>query len=278
MPCFIMIVALYGYPIVMTLVQSFHKINLLGGQMDFVGLSNFKKIFADPGFYKTLRITFKYTFVTVILKIGLGFLSAFLLSKALYGKKLLRFLFLIPWAIPQVAVSTLFTWILNGDYGYLNYFLLKFNLISQPIRFLSNPDIALYCVGFVDAWIGISLVAMMFLSGLQAINFSLYEACEIDGGGAFRKFIDVTVPGIKQVFMTTLILVTIWTFNSFNVIYVLTQGGPMRSTETLIIRIYEEAFSRFDLGMSATLSVISFVILLVLTFFYIRRLINNEES
>lgn len=276
LPSLILIVALYGYPILLTFWQSFNEVNLLTSTREFIGLSNYKEIFRDPSFYNTLGITVKYTFITVLLKIFLGFGFAYILSREIFLKKQFRFLILIPWAIPQVAVSTLWSWILNGDYGYLNYYLMDIGLISQPLKFLSDPNLAFYCASFVDAWIGISLVSMMFLSGLEAIPRSLYEAAEVDGAGYFRQFIDITIPGIRKLFTTVLILVTIWTFNSFNVIYVLTKGGPMRATETLIIRIYQEAFSRFDLGMSSTLTVITVVILSIMTLIYVRGLNSNE--
>ncbi len=277
LPSLILIVALYGYPILLTFWQSFNEVNLLTSTTEFIGLNNYKDIFRDPSFYATLGITVKYTFITVLLKIFLGFGFAYILSRKIFLKKQFRFLVLIPWAIPQVAVSTLWSWILNGEYGYLNYYLMDIGLISEPLRFLSDPNLAFYCASFVDAWIGISLVSMMFLSGLEAIPRSLYEAAEVDGAGYFKQFIDITIPGIKKLFMTVLILVTIWTFNSFNVIYVLTKGGPMRATETLIIRIYQEAFSRFDLGMSSTLTVITVVILSIMTVIYVRGL-NSDEA
>ena len=277
LPSLILIVALYGYPILLTFWQSFNEVNLLTSTTEFIGLNNYKDIFRDPSFYATLGITVKYTFITVLLKIFLGFGFAYILSRKIFLKKQFRFLVLIPWAIPQVAVSTLWSWILNGEYGYLNYYLMDIGLISEPLRFLSDPNLAFYCASFVDAWIGISLVSMMFLSGLEAIPRSLYEAAEVDGAGYFKQFIDITIPGIKKLFMTVLILVTIWTFNSFNVIYVLTKGGPMRATETLIIRIYQEAFSRFDLGMSSTLTVITVVILSIMTLIYVRGL-NSDET
>lgn len=277
LPSLILIVALYGYPILLTVWQSFNKVNLLNSSTEFIGLQNYKNILTDSSFYSTLGITVNYTVITVLLKIFLGFGFAYILSREIFLKKQFRFLILIPWAIPQVAVSTLWSWILNGDYGYLNYYLVKIGLISEPLKFLSDPNLAFYCAAFVDAWIGISLVSMMFLAGLEAIPRSLYEAAEVDGAGRFRQFIDITIPGIKKLFMTVLILVTIWTFNSFNVIYVLTKGGPMRSTETLIIRIYQEAFSRFDLGMSSTLTVITVIILSIMTLIYVRGL-NSDET
>ena len=276
LPCFLVVIILYGYPMVLTFINSFNKVNLLTGKSDFIGLANYKSIFNDPQFYKSLSVTVKYTIITVFLKIFLGFLLAYLLSSNIFAKKQFRFLVLIPWAIPQVAVSTLWKWILDGRYGYINYFFMKLGITKSPILFLSDPNIALYCAAFVDAWLGISFVSMMFLAALEQIPTSLYEASEIDGANKTRQFFDITLPGIRQTFVTILILVTIWTFNSFNVIYVLTQGGPMRSTETLIIKIYQEAFSRFNIGASSALTMIVVVILSLMTFIYSRRLLNEK--
>ena len=276
LPCFLVVIILYGYPMVLTFINSFNRVNLLTGSSDFIGLANYKSIFNDPQFYKSLSVTVKYTVITVFLKIFLGFLLAYLLSSNIFAKKQFRFLVLIPWAIPQVAVSTLWKWILDGRYGYINYFFMKLGITKSPILFLSDPNIAIYCAAFVDAWLGISFVSMMFLAALEQIPTSLYEASEIDGANKTRQFFDITLPGIRQTFVTILILVTIWTFNSFNVIYVLTQGGPMRSTETLIIKIYQEAFSRFNIGASSALTMIVVVILSLMTFIYSRRLLNEK--
>lgn len=276
LPCFLVVIILYGYPMVLTFVNSFNKVNLLTGSSDFIGLANYKSIFNDPQFYKSLSVTVKYTIITVFLKIFLGFLLAYLLSSNIFAKKQFRFLVLIPWAIPQVAVSTLWKWILDGRYGYINYFFMKLGITKSPIMFLSDPNAALYCAAFVDAWLGISFVSMMFLAALEQIPTSLYEAAEIDGANKIRQFFDITLPGIRHTFVTILILVTIWTFNSFNVIYVLTQGGPMRATETLIIKIYQEAFSRFNIGASSALTMIVVVILSLMTFIYSRRLLNEK--
>lgn len=276
LPCFLVVIILYGYPMVLTFINSFNRVNLLTGSSDFIGLTNYKAIFNDTQFYKSLSVTVKYTIITVFLKIFLGFLLAYLLSSNIFAKKQFRFLVLIPWAIPQVAVSTLWKWILDGRYGYINYFFMKLGITKSPILFLSDPKIALYCAAFVDAWLGISFVSMMFLAALEQIPTSLYEAAEIDGANKRRQFFDITLPGIKHTFVTILILVTIWTFNSFNVIYVLTQGGPMRSTETLIIKIYQEAFSRFNIGASSALTMIVVVILSLMTFIYSRRLLNEK--
>lgn len=278
LPAVFIMAALYGYPIILTIIRSFHEVNLLNNEMVFLGFDNYSKNFQDPAFYKTLQTTFEYTALTVALKVFLGFFFAYILSRKFYLKKSMRFLVLVPWAIPQVAVSTLWKWILDGNYGYLNYYLQKFGLISENISFLSDPKLAFISTAFVDTWIGIPLVCMMFLGALDSIPKSLYEAADMDGASYLDKFKDITLPGIKKVGTTIVILVTIWTFTSFNVIYILTEGGPMRATETLIIKIYQDAFSRFNLGMASAVSVVTMVILIGLSLIYLKVVTKNEET
>ena len=174
-------------------------------------------------------------------------------------------------------MATLWAWILDGQYGYLNYYLQKLGVIGDAIYWLSSPRLAFLSASVVDAWIGIPLVTMIFLSGLSAIPDSLYEAARVDGASSLQRFTHITLPGMKKVLLIALTLTTIWTFNSFNVIYVLTGGGPMGGTETMMIRIYKEIFGKYDLGMSATLSVTVFAVLTVLSIFYWKQIHRDGE-
>lgn len=277
LPAVVLLLVLYAVPIITTVIQSFSEVNLLTNTQEFIGLANYSRTFSNSGFFDTLRITVLYTVVTVVFKMVFGFVYAYFLSTDIYLKKPLRFLMLLPWAIPQVAVGTLWNWMLDGQYGYVNYYLMKLGILSEPISFLAEPVSAFLSVAFVDAWVGIPLIALTLISGFEAIPKSLYEAAKIDGANALQQFRDVTLPGIKNVFISLLTLVTIWTFNSFNIIWVLTQGGPMRATETLMIRIYREAFSNFELGISSTLTIVAVSILTVLTLVYMRIGRNADE-
>lgn len=277
LPAVVLLLVLYAVPIITTVIQSFSEVNLLMNTQEFIGLANYGRTFSNSGFFDTLRITVLYTVVTVVFKMVFGFVYAYFLSTDIYLKKPLRFLMLLPWAIPQVAVGTLWNWMLDGQYGYVNYYLMKLGILSEPISFLAEPVSAFLSVAFVDAWVGIPLIALTLISGFEAIPKSLYEAAKIDGANALQQFRDVTLPGIKNVFISLLTLVTIWTFNSFNIIWVLTQGGPMRATETLMIRIYREAFSNFELGISSTLTIVAVSILTVLTLVYMRIGRNADE-
>ena len=257
LPLLISVALLFGYPIYRIISGSFYKIAIIDGHRSFIGFDNFKKIFNSKYLLPTLSLTFRYTAFTLF-------------------SKVLKFLTLLPWAVQQVAVAVVWKWIFDGNYGYLNFYLQKIGLLHENISFLSNPTTAFFAASFVDAWLGIPMVAMIFISGLSNINLSLYESAKIDGAGVFMRFIHITCPCIKRVFFVTVTLVGIWTFNSFNVIFVLTGGGPMRSTETLMLKIYEEAFSKFDLGVAYSLSCLVVGILFIFTFIYC--LMNKEDT
>jgi sugar ABC transporter permease protein len=276
LPLFIMVALLFGYPVYRIISGSFYKIAVINGEMSFVGFENYKKLFGSKVFLPTLSLTFRYAVTAVFLKLFLGFVMALFLNSEMYFSKLLRFLSLLPWALQQVTVAVIWKWMLDGNYGYLNYYLQKIGLISENISFLSDPKSAFFAAAFVDAWLGLPMVSMMFLAGLANINPSLYESAKVDGAGAIRRFFVITCPALKKLFLVTLTLVGIWTFNSFNVIFVLTGGGPMRTTETLILKIYEEAFAKFNLGLAYALSGVAVLILLVFTLIYYK--LDVEES
>lgn len=276
-PVVIFMIIVYGYPLLLTFKYSFQEVSLIGSENTFVGFRNYIRVLTDEKFYNTLILTFKWAVLTIVIKIVIGFIMALLLNAELYFKKALRFLVLIPWAIPQVVVAILWTWILDGQYGYLNYYLQKFGFVEEVIRWLSDPNLALISTSIVDAWIGIPLITMIFLSGLSSIPDSLYEAAMVDGANLFQRFRYITLPAMKKVFLIALTLTTIWTFNSFNVIYVLTGGGPMDATETMMIKIYHEAFGKYNLGMSSTLSIIVFIILTILSILYWKQINRDEE-
>lgn len=276
LPAWILLIILYAYPYGLTLLQSFQKVNLFGGENSWVHFDNYSYLLSDNNFFKNLNVTVKYSLVTISLKIIVGLLFALMLNADIYAKKFLRFLFLIPWAIPQVAVAVAWKWIYDGKYGYLNQLLTSWEWIPANISWLADPEKTLYAVSLVDAWMGWPLITMMFLSGLEAIPDSLYEAAALDGANRFYRFFHVTLSEMRNVFLIVLTLVTIWTFNSFNVIFVLTQGGPLRSTETLMMRVYNESFQNFNFGVSSALTVIILALLIGFTFYYVYHMIKEE--
>ncbi|MFV0499778.1 MAG: carbohydrate ABC transporter permease [Bacilli bacterium] len=277
LPVVLFMLIIYGYPLLLTFKYSFNDVSLIGDRNTFIGLYNYIDLLSDSEFYKTIVLTLKWVLLAVTFKIGIGFILALLLNGKIYLKKLYRVLIIIPWAIPQVAVAILWSWILDSRYGYLNYFIELFGYDGENIAWLANQKLAVVSTAFVDAWIGIPLITMIFLSAFGTISPSLYEAAKIDGANALKRFIWITIPEIKKVFLVTATLTTIWTFNSFNIIYVLTGGGPLDATEVLNIKIYKEAFEKYNLGMSSTISILAFIILTTLSMIYWKE-ISKEKS
>ncbi len=275
-PVVIFMLLVYGYPLFLTLKYSFFDASLIGDNNVFIGIKNYTSILKDKEFYDTFILTVKWTVLTVGFKIGIGFLIAMILNAKIYMKKAYRFLILIPWAIPQVVVSIIWSWILDGRYGYLNYYLQNFGIIEKPLSWLTETNLAFLSTSFVDAWVGIPLVVMMFLAGLSSIPDSLYEAAKVDGANRIQRFFNVTIPSMKKVIIIVFTLTTIWTFNSFNIIFVLTGGGPIGATETLMLKIYREAFGNYDLGVSSTLSIIVFIVLTIMSVIYWRQLEKED--
>lgn len=275
-PVAIFILLVYGYPLLLTLKYSFHEVSLIGDKHKFIGLKNYISVLGDAEFYHTFILTVKWTVLTVGFKLVVAFFIAMILNGKIYIKKAYRFLILIPWAIPQVVVSIIWSWILDGRYGYLNYYLQRLGIIAEPLSWLTDSKLAFLSTAWVDAWVGIPLVVMMFLSGLSSIPDSLYEAAKVDGANKVNRFFNITLASMKKIILIVFTLTTIWTFNSFNIIYVLTAGGPIGATETLMLKIYREAFGKYDLGISATLSIIVFITLTVMSIFYWQQ-IEGED-
>lgn len=275
-PVLVFMILVYGYPLLLTLRYSFSDVSLIGENYDFVGFKNYIRVLSDKEFYSTFFLTLKWTILTVAFKVLGGFLIAMILNGKIYIKKAYRFLILIPWAIPQVVVSIIWSWILDGKYGYLNYYLQRIGLISKPLSWLTDTKLAFLSTAWVDAWVGIPLVVMMFLSGLSSIPDSLYEAAKVDGANKIQRFFHVTIPSMKKIILIVFTLTTIWTFNSFNIIFVLTGGGPIGATETLMLKIYREAFGKYDLGTSATLSILVFITLTIMSILYWKQLERED--
>lgn len=278
LPVILFMICIFIYPLYLTFKYSLSESSFMDSQYIFIGIKNFYNLFTDVNFIETIKRTFLWTALSLSLKIFLGLGLALLLSKNIKGIKIYRFLLLIPWAIPSTAAAIIWSWIYDGNYGYLNFFLEKFCVINNEVAWLGQRNTAFICTAITDAWAGISFVALSFLAGVQSIPQSMYEAAKIDGANKIQIFFKITLPQIKKLILVITTLTFIWTFNSFNIIWVLTKGGPVDATETIMIKIYREAFGKFNIGMSSTMSVVVFCILIVISIFYWNTLMKNEEE
>ena len=255
-------------PFLQVINLSFFK-DALDGSLFFVGFRNYIKLFQKANFTQILINTLYFTFGGVLLKVGGGFILALILYKDFKFKNIFMFIVLIPWAIPFSISYITWRWIYDALYGHLNSLLLHLRIIQAPLEWLSNPSFSLWGVLIANSWTGVPFCAFAILSGLYYIPLDLYEAADIDGANAFQKLSYITLPLIKPVLLIVSTLTAIWTFNNFGAIWLMTQGGPVDYSTTLIVGIYRNEFQFNEAGYASALSVISAIFLIVLASYYV---------
>ncbi len=253
------------YPFLMTFYNSLFNLSLFkrnsGG---FVGFKNFVNMFSDEKFLKSLEFTSIFTVASMALHVVLGVLLALMLNQQFKGKKLLRTVTLMPWAMPMVVVGIAARWAFNGQYGLINDFIRWFDP-SFRYDWLVSSGTARFAVIAVDLWKDVPFFAILVLSGLQFIPSEIYESARVDGSGPIRSFFKITLPLITRNLLTLTIFFTMWRLTSFDVVYSMTAGGPADATSLLAYRISMEAFSMMNLGYASALAVFLFGVMVVLS-------------
>lgn len=234
-------------------------------------------MFKDPIFLISLKKTFIWVLFSVGFQVVIGLIIALVLNQKFYMRALVRGLVLIPWVLPSVVSALLWSWILDGTYGLLNDWLTRLHLISQNIPWLANPNTAFGAVIATNVWKGFPFFAISFLAALQGIPQNLYEAAEIDGASAWQKFWAVTLPHLKPILITSTVLRLIWTANTTDLIFTMTQGGPGYTTNVLALYTYMKAWSELDFGYSSAMAIILMIIMIIFISFYL-KLINKEKG
>ena len=269
-PAAIFLLSVVGWPIYETFRLSLYRSPADSTVETYVGLQHYIDIVNDEFFAQLLWQTGRWVLLGVAGKTVLGLLIAVHLKNDIRGRKFFRTAFLIPWGIPYAISAVVFRWIEHPQYGYLNAILMKLGVIDQGIGILGNPDVAWLGVVVADIWIGTPFMAIIFLAGLQSIPEELYEAAAIDGAEKWHQFWYITIPQLKSVLLIATLLSTIWTFVSFDVIWTMTGGGPINTTATLVIWIYQVGLENGNLGEGAAYSVIGFLFLMVFAVIYLR--------
>ena len=249
-PALVAIALLAAYPIVYSAWISLHKYNLKRPNVfRFIGLENFATIVSSPEFWSSLSVTVQFTLLVVITVSVLGVLIALLLNQSFPGRGLVRTLVLLPWAIPPVVNGLMWQWIYDSKIGALNGLLVSLGIISEYRGWLSDPTSAVLALAFADVWNVLPLAVVLLLAALQKIPGELYESARMDGAGPFQLFRHVTFPWIAQTLLVVLILQTLSAIRAFDVIYVLTAGGPGTATTTLVWKTYLTTFENLDFGL-----------------------------
>ncbi|MCT4368906.1 sugar ABC transporter permease [Yangia mangrovi] len=271
-PAVLVTLAIVFFPMVQTAWMSLHDYVLFRpNTFDWVGLKNFRTALQDEVLWISLWHTVIWMCTTIPAQLLLGLVTALLLNQDFPWRPVARALIIIPWALPSVVIALMWVWIYDSNYGVANEFLLRLGLIQKAIPWLANPDTALAAIILTLTWQGFPFFAVMILAGLQSIPRSYYEAASIDGASPWRQFWHITLPGISGVMVTAVLLRTIWVANSFDVIFVMTGGGPGYATYTLPLFAFVKARTNLDFGYGSAIAVLFTLLLMLVVVVYLKR-------
>ncbi len=256
LPLLAVMVGVIGWPLAETVRLSFTDAKLVGTGGDYVGLANYSKMLTGSAFQKTLWATLWFALASVAIEMVVGVLAALLLNEKFYGRTILRALMILPWALPTVVNATLWRLIYNPEYGAMNAALTQIGLIDAYRSWLGEPGSAMWAIILADVWKNFPLVTLIALAALQAVPRDTIAASLVDGAGPFRRFRYVTLPHLAGPLMVALVLRTIEAFKVFDIIWIMTRGGPANTTRTLSILVYQEGFSFQRAGSGASLALI----------------------
>jgi multiple sugar transport system permease protein len=278
-PLVVYLLLFQGYPLLQELYLSFTSTSLLNpGKHQFVGLQNYRDLIGLADFHSVLWITAVYTVACVAMSIGIGLAAALLLDAPFRGRAVARSLVTIPWAAPSVAVSLIFIWIYNGQYGIANHVLKLFSAAWGSESWLDSPQLALLAVLATTIWQIFPFASVVLLAALQGVSSELREAAVIDGADRLSVFRAVVWPTIQPTVALLSLFITIWSLRRFDLIWLMTQGGPIGSTNTLVIELYRRAFTYRELGAAAAVGMVGLAIALLVTVVYFRYSTRAERA
>lgn len=278
-PALIYIIVFMAFPLFYNFFLSLTEANganLISRTFTFNNFKNYSTVLNDHGFWNGLVLSLIFTIACLITQYVIGFALALFFRRPFPGNGVMRALLLVGWILPPVVTGTIFKWIFDSDYGILNYVLINLGVIDEGIKWLTVGPTALLAIIIANLWVGIPFNLLLLLSGLHTIDDSLYEAAHVDGANPWQQFWKITFPLMKPVSISVLLLGVINTYKVFDLIYTMTKGGPVDATTTLPVYTYLETYKLFQFGNGAAASVLTLILPLVLSWFYVRSL--NEED
>lgn len=277
-PTVLIFCAVIAYPLVSAIYLSLFTIFTPTLKGSFIGLDNYAALAVSQEFWRSLANTVTWTVFTLALQIVLGVAVALMLHQNMLFRALARSLILFPYFVSTVVAVLVWRWLFNDLYGVLNHFLLIAGLISRPLDWLGSMPNAMISVILVGAWKYFPFVVIALLARLQTIPDALYEAAKIDGAGPFARFFDVTLPQLKDVLVVVILLRAIWDFKEFDLVYLMTGGGPLISTQILSLMVYKDAFGLNDMGRASAVAVAMMLVMLTFMVLYLRTASRDQEA
>ncbi|MFX3631492.1 MAG: carbohydrate ABC transporter permease [Candidatus Pristimantibacillus sp.] len=276
LPAMLIVVLLLIYPILSSIYFSFTSRHLIKSSVDWVGFDNFVFVLTNKDFYIAFVNSIKWTVLSIVGQLLLGFTTALALNKIPKYSGFFRTLLIIPWAFPAIVIAFAWKWIFNDVYGFIPNLMTKVGITDQNLNFFADPNFVFGAVVFINIWFGAPLFMVNILSALKTIPTEQYEAAVMDGATAWQSFWSITVRHIRGVIGLLVVLRTIWIFNNFDLLYLITGGGPSDLTTTLPIFAYKVGWGMKQLGVASAITVILLLFLLTICMLYF-RLLNKWE-
>jgi len=276
-PLVLILGGLLLYPMISAVGVSFRS-KVIGGPGKYIGLGNYRELlFEDRVFFAVFVNTVIYAVSSVVFKLLLGFTAAVFLNERIVARNLFRGWILMPWIIPTLVVGLMFRWMFDQTGGVLNFIILKLGLMKIPPAWLAENVLAKGAVVFANVWRGFPFFMITILAGLQSISPELYEAAAMDGARGWQRLRSITIPGVRSVVLVVVMLSIIWTYNDFELLWVMTAGGPSYSTHIFVTYAYQLSFLGSRLGYASAVSLITTPIVILFILLLLPRLMREEE-
>ena len=266
------------YPLLSAVQMSFFDVGIIGTGGHFVGLTNYIYILSSTGFWNSLWRSVEWSLANGILQMGTALITALILNQTFRGQGFARIWIILSWIVPTVVTVIIWSWLLGTSGGIVNYLLVALGIIPSPIGFFGTKSMAFISVTVINSWRMFPLMGIMLLAGLQGIPGELYEAAKVDGASSWQRLIYITIPGLRSVLFVLALISTLWSVNLFDVIWLMTGGGPSNATATLPIYIYETAFNAYRLSRASAASFLFGLFLLGFVVLYFRSLSAGSEE
>ena len=275
------LLALVAFPIAYNLTMSVQEVNL--GNIatlarPFVGLDNYRTVLADPDFRHVLGNSLIFVGTNILAQVGIGTAVALFFAQQFPGVHVLRGLLLAAWMLPALVVGALWKWLFATQYGMINFVLAATGLIATPVHWLSDPSVSLASVTIANIWLGMPFSMILVSAALTGIPLEPYEAAALDGAGPVQRFRYITLPALRPALLAVACLVTIYTMRAFDLIFAMTEGGPLDASNVLPLFSYQASFQRFQFGMGAAIGSFAVVIVVAVALLYIQTLRQETEA
>lgn len=265
-------------PLVYSVYISFTNLGIIGTEANFTGLENYINILGESEFRSAFLRSIVWTVANALLQIVLAFATALVLNQAFRGRRLARTWVVLPWIIPTIVIAIIWRWMLNASYGIVNFLITSLGITSDPIAFLGSTDWALPTAIAINSWRWFPFLAIIILAGLQSIPGELYEAAKVDGANVVQRFFHVTLPLLQPILFVLGLIGTLLSINVFDVIWLLTEGGPSNATQTLPVLVYDRAFNSFAMGEASAISVLLTVFLLIFSVLFVTLVPSGDTE